>query len=168
MTFIANLLRQLLWLPVVIASIALFCLMVLTFADVILRSALNAPIEAATELVRISMAVVVFSALPLLAARDEHISVDLLDGLFQKFRLTRIRDGIIQVVCGVMLYFPADRIIDLAERERSYGDRTEYLNIPTFYIGWFIAIMTFAAAAVMVVRGLIILFAPSRLELLEK
>ncbi|MFP4274916.1 MAG: TRAP transporter small permease [Paracoccaceae bacterium] len=168
MTVISQIVRQLLWLPVVIASVGLFCLMVLTFADVILRSAFNAPIEAATELVRISMAIVVFSALPMLAARDEHISVDLLDGLFQKLRLMRIRDGIIQIVCGAILYFPADRIIDLAERERGYGDRTEYLNIPTFYIGWFIAIMTFAAAAVMVVRGLVILFAPSRLELLEK
>lgn len=47
-------------LPMAVASVALFGLMVLTFCDVVLRSALNAPIEAATELTRIAIAIVVF------------------------------------------------------------------------------------------------------------
>jgi TRAP-type C4-dicarboxylate transport system permease small subunit len=165
---IAFIAGRLLGLPVAIAAAALFGLMMLTFLDVVMRSAFNAPIQAATELIRISIAIIVFSALPLLAARDQHISVDLLDGVFQRFRLARWRDGIVTLVCGVMLYFPAERVITLAERERSYGDKTEYLAIPTFYLGWFIAIMTFVTAAVMVVRGCIILFAPRYLEDLKK
>ena len=154
-------------IPMLVASIALFALMLLTFCDVILRSAFNAPIEAATELTRIAIAVIVFSALPLLSARAQHISVDLLDPLFARMRLARWRDGIVNLACGIMLYFPAERVIDLAERARSYGDQTEYLNIPTFYIGWFIAIMSFATALVLVLRGLVILFAPSKLRLIR-
>ena len=42
-------------LPMTMASVALFALMVLTFADVIMRSVFNAPIEAATELIRIGI-----------------------------------------------------------------------------------------------------------------
>ena len=45
----------------------------------------------------------------------------------------------------------------LAERARDYGDVTEYLAIPQFYIGWFIALMTFVSAFVLVARGLITL-----------
>lgn len=144
-------------LPVALASLALFVLMCMTFADVILRSAFNAPIEAATELTRLLMAVVVFAALPVISFRGHHISVDLLDPLFARFRLERLRDGLMSLACGGMLYFPSRRMIDLAERARSYGDKTEYLNIPTFYIGWFIAISSFITAAVLVLRGVLIL-----------
>jgi TRAP-type C4-dicarboxylate transport system permease small subunit len=168
MRTIASLAGRLLALPVAIASAALFGLMVITFLDVIMRSVFDAPIQAATELIRIAIAIIVFSALPLLAARDEHISVDLLDGAFRRFNLARWRDGIITLVCGVILYFPAERVTVLAERARGYGDTTEYLSIPTFYVGWFIAIMTFATAAVMVIRGLIILIAPHYLTNIQK
>ena len=167
MTLLKRLAQLAAVLPILVASITLFALMVLTFCDVILRSAFNAPIEAATELTRIAIALIVFSALPLLSARGQHISVDLLDPLFARFRLARWRDGLVNILCGVMLYFPAERVIDLAERARSSGDRTEYLNIPTFYIGWFIAIMSFATALVLLLRGAVILFAPSKLGLIR-
>ena len=151
-------------LPMLVASVALFALMVLTFCDVVLRSALNAPIEAATELTRIAIAIVVFSALPVLSGREGHISVDLADGIFDRFNLARVRDGFVNLVCGVMLYWPAQRVVVLAERGRSYGDVTEYLSIPTFYVEYFIAIMTFVTALVLVLRGLLHWFAPQALE----
>lgn len=161
---LTQLAATLLRLPLLLAAIALFFLMVLTFADVVLRSALSAPIQAATELIRISMAIIVFSALPIVSARGQHVAVDLLDGFFTRMGMARILDGIVTLLCGALLFLPASRIVDLAERARGYGDLTEYLSIPTFYIGWFIAILTFVTAAVMVVRGLIILFRPALLE----
>lgn len=151
-------------LPMAVASVALFALMVLTFCDVVLRSAFNAPIEAATELTRIAIAIVVFSTLPILSARGEHITVDLADGIFDRLRIARWRDGLVHLACGAMLYWPAERVVDLAERARSYGDQTEYLAIPTFYIEWFIAIMTGITALVLVLKGLLTLFAPRSLE----
>lgn len=161
--FLLRILKRLSVLPMFVASFTLFALMVLTFADVVLRSAFNAPIEAATELTRIAMAVIVFSALPVLSARNGHIAVDLLDILFHRMRLERGRDGLIALVSGLLLVLPAMRIIDLAERARSYGDQTEYLAIPTYLIAWFIAAMTFLTAFVLIARGILLWVHPKAL-----
>jgi len=131
-------------------------MMAMTFADVVLRSAFDTPIEAATELIRIAMAIIVFSALPVISGRGEHISVDLLDRFYNQF-WQRLRDGIVAIGCGLMLFWPAQRIVVLAERAASYGDVTEYLGIPQTYIAWMIAISTFITAIILVLRGLVIL-----------
>ncbi|SEO05071.1 Tripartite ATP-independent transporter, DctQ component [Salinihabitans flavidus] len=151
-------------LPVVLASVALFTLMIMTFADVLLRSALNAPIEQATELTRIFMVIIVFGVMPVMTARGDHISVDLTDGIFYRLRLNNVRDGLVYIVCGVMMFWPVQRVWVLAERWRSYGDVTEYLAFPQFYVGWFIAAFTALTAIVMLVIGLLHLFAPRFLE----
>ena len=150
-------------IPLMLAVTALFLMMAMTFADVVMRSALNTPIEAATELTRIMMAIVVFSALPMVSGRAEHITVDLLDPIFPDW-MARWRDAIVSLVCGAMLWLPAERVGVLAERARDYGDLTEYLGIPQFYIGWFIAVFTYLTASALVGRGLILIFAPSAVE----
>lgn len=150
--------------PIWLASAALFALMAMTFLDVILRSLFNAPIEAATELTRILMAILVFSVMPVISGRGEHITVDLTDGFFQRLRLAKLRDALVSLASGVMLIWPTLRIHLLAERARSFGDVTEYLAIPQFYIGWFIAIATGATCLVLISKGLIQLFRPSLLE----
>ena len=132
-------------------------MMALTFADVVFRSIFNTPIEAATELIRIAMAVIVFAALPVISWRSEHISVDLLDRFFSP-RMHRIRNGLIAIICGLMLLWPAQRVSVLAERAASYGDVTEYLAIPQTYIAWMIAISAFITALVFIARGLHTLF----------
>ncbi len=163
MNFLRKLIHLVAAIPMMTASVALFALMVLTFSDVVMRSALNMPIEAATELIRIAIAIIVFSALPLLSGSDQHIVVDLADPIIDRLGLSRLRDGLVTLACGLMLWLPAERVVDLAERARSYGDQTEYLNIPTFYIAWFVALMTFVTAIVLVVRGVLVLLAPKSL-----
>lgn len=159
-----DLLRRASALPVALASFALFALMIMTFSDVMLRSLFNAPIEAATELTRIFMAIAVFSVLPVISARGEHIAVDLTDNFFHWLKLERWRDGLVDIVCGVMLIWPVQRVWILAERARSYGDVTEYIGIPQFYIGWFIAAATALTALILIVQGLLRLVAPTLLE----
>lgn len=146
--------------PTALAVAALFAMMVMTFTDVVMRSVLNTPIEAATELTRILMATLVFSALPVVSARGEHIAVDLMDPLFGK-TAARWRDAVIALCCGAMLWWPAGRVVILAERARSYGDVTEYLGIPQFYIAWFIAILTYVTALVLILRGTALILTPS-------
>lgn len=143
--------------PVLVASGALTILMVMTFCDVVLRSVWNAPIEAATELTRILLAVTVFSVLPIVSARGEHISVDLTDGLFDRLGIARLRDGLMQILCGVLLIWPLQRVWVLAERARDFGDVTEYLGIPQFYVGWFIAFAVACAILAMLFSGVITL-----------
>jgi len=140
-----------------LAALALFSLMVMTFTDVIMRSVFNAPLEAATELTRILVAITVFSALPVISSRGDHISVDLLDSFYHP-TLARLRDAIVAIVCGVMLYWPIQKVLVLAGRAREYGDVTEYLSIPQFYIAYFIALSVSITAVALVIRGLILLF----------
>lgn len=163
MTPLIQLVRRASVLPVIVACTALFILMVMTFCDVILRSVFNAPIEAATELTRILMAVLVFSVLPIISVTNGHIAVDLTDGIFHRLRLSRLRDTVIYTLSGVMLYWPVQRVWILAERARDYGDVTEYLGIPTYLVGWFIAASVAITAAVMILTGLLHLFAPKTL-----
>lgn len=144
-------------LPSWVAAIALFLLMVMTFSDVILRSLFNDPIESATELTRILMALVVFSSLPVVAARGGHIVVDLLDHFFTPFA-GRLRDGLVNIICGGLLYWPVERVYVLAKRAQNNGDVTEYLNLPQFYMSYFIFILAAVTAIVMIIRGALILF----------
>ncbi len=162
MASLLHAIRRLSSIPVFVACAALFILMVMTFCDVILRSIFNSPIEAATELTRILMAILVFAVLPVMSSRADHIAVDLTDGFFARLRLTRVRDGLVFLFSGIMLFWPIKRVWVLAERARDYGDVTEYLHIPQFYIGWFIAVFTFLTAGAFVARGVTRLFQSQR------
>ncbi|MEO1689712.1 MAG: TRAP transporter small permease [Pseudomonadota bacterium] len=148
--------------PAAIASAALFAMMTMTFADVVLRSALNAPIEAATELTRLLMAVVVFASMPVVSAGGKHIAVDLTDPLFSA-RLARWRDAAVNLGCGAMLFWPAERAVVLAERAASFGDVTEYLEIPKVYPAMFIAGACYVTAAALLIRGALCVVAPRAL-----
>lgn len=151
-------------IPIYTASAALFILMVMTFCDVILRSSFDAPIEAGTELTRILVAVMVFSVLPHVSVTGGHIAVDLTDGLFRKWGLERVRDGIIHLASALMLCWPIMNVWKLAERTKGYGEVTQYLAIPQYLILYFIALSITITAIAMLVAGLLTLFAPSQPE----
>jgi len=148
--------------PSWLAATALFLLMAMTFTDVVLRSTISNPLESATELTRIFMAVVVFASMPVISWKGTHIIVDLMDPLFNRV-MARLRDITIDLVCGTLLFWPAIRVFQLAERSRSYGDVSEYIHFPQYLIGWFIAFFTTVTATTFVVRGLVRIFAPKRI-----
>ncbi len=161
--------RLALWLgrlPSLLAAVTLFALMVMTFFDVLLRSVFNNPIESATELTRLFMAIIVFSSMPVISWKSGHIVVDLLDSWFGE-GASRIRDAVVNLACGAALVWPALRVWQLADRARQYGDVTEYLQIPQFYIAYFIAVSTFLTAGLLLVRGLLGLIAPRLLQNLD-
>ena len=162
----ANLRQPSLWhyiavLPTWLAAFALFFMMSMTFLDVILRSTISNPIEWATELTRICMAIIVFATLPVVSWKSGHIIVDLMDPLFSA-RIARWRDIVIDLACGILLFWPAKRVWDLAERARDFGDVTEYMGLPQHYIGWFIAFFTLITAITLVVRGVMRIVRPER------
>ena len=148
--------RRLVTLPAFVGAGVLFALMVLTFADVVLRGVANAPIPGAAELTRLAVAIIVFSALPLVSLRGEHITVDLLDGVFPR-SVARLREALVSLGCGSALCWPGMRCLELAARERGYQTVTEYLAIPTFLISYAIAAATLAAAAMLCVRAALVL-----------
>lgn len=155
--------RLLVQIPVWIACAALFALMLMTFADVVLRSSFDAPIEAATELTQILVAVVVFAVMPQISAGGGHIAVDLTDGFFERAGAARLRNGVLLILCGVMMYWPVMRVWTLSERTRDFGDVTQYLGIPQYFAMYFIAASITLAAAAMTIAGFATLFAPQLL-----
>lgn len=148
-------------IPTWVAAACLFVMMGMTFLDVILRSAFNNPLEYATELTRIFMAVIVFASLPMVSWKGQHIVVDLLDPVFRGIA-ARIRDIVIDLIAGVALVYTAIRVFQLAERSRNRGLVTEYMGFPEHYVGYFIGVFIGVTAAVFLVRGAARLFFPTK------
>jgi TRAP-type C4-dicarboxylate transport system permease small subunit len=63
-----------------IVALVLCLIMGLTFCDVFMRYWFAAPIRGASEMVRFAMAILIFSAFPLVTLDQQHITVNLLQG----------------------------------------------------------------------------------------
>lgn len=138
-------------LPQALAAVSLFALMAMTCIDVVGRYLLNAPLDGATELTRLMMAVIVFAVLPVVSWHEQHISVDLLDNVFPN-GLVNLRQMAMNMVAAVALGAIAWRIWALAERTAEYGDTTEYLNIPLAPMMFFISLMSGVTALALLVN----------------
>ncbi|WP_027848767.1 TRAP transporter small permease [Marinospirillum minutulum] len=141
-----------------LASIALFSMMLMTFSDVMMRSLFNAPIQVSTELTRVFMAIMVFSSLPVMMVRQGAISVDLLDTLFRSWGVERVQLGLIDIFIGIVLYWPVQRLWVLVERTHSYGEVTEFLRLPQYWVLGFITFAVAITAIATLVKGLLVLF----------
>ncbi|NLP63317.1 TRAP transporter small permease [Paraburkholderia sacchari] len=68
-----------------LVALVLLSIMGLTFCDVFMRYWFSAPIRGASEIVRFAMAILIFSAFPLVTLSQQHITVNLLHGRFGRF-----------------------------------------------------------------------------------
>ena len=83
-----------------ISSVVIFIMMVLTFIDVIGRYVFHKPIFGGTEIISALLALTIFSGLGVINARDEHITVELLDDRFRRLLTTRcLRDHHPDLLC---------------------------------------------------------------------
>lgn len=137
-----------------ISAVMLFILMCLTCVDVFGRYLFNSPLTGSTELTEIALAIIVFACMPVITWRDEHIVVDMLDGLFSPVA-RRIRSVFIHLLSAACLAFLGQRIWVLGDRSLGYGEVSEYLEIPTGYITLFIAIMCWFTAATVASYGVV-------------
>ena len=133
-----------------LVSIALFFMMALTFADVIMRYLFNSPIVGAIELTEFSMAIVIFLGVVLLTSQEGHVTVDLLDSFIPE-KIKSIQKVVINLINLAVMAVISWRLWLKAESAADYGDRTEYLFIPLAPLMQFMSIMTG-------ISGLILLF----------
>ena len=61
-----------------------FMLMMITFVDVLGRDLFNASLPASYEITRLTLGMMVFVALPLVSANDEHVTIGLFNGMFNE------------------------------------------------------------------------------------
>jgi TRAP-type C4-dicarboxylate transport system permease small subunit len=104
-------------------------MMFITFADVIGRYFLNAPVPAAFQLTEFAMGLVTFAALPILCAREQHVTIDLFAKLFRG-RAERIRAAAINAFSTLVMAVIAWRLLLLGNRYAEMGDQTLLLAIP--------------------------------------
>ena len=86
----------------VLAALALFCIMLLTFLDVGGRKLLDKSIPGSLELTELLMVVVIFAALPLVSQRGEHVVFDSLDAYLPP-ALRRIQAVLVQLLCAATM-----------------------------------------------------------------
>ena len=65
-----------------ILAALVFAMMAISFVDVVGRQVFDAPLAAAFELTRLALGTMVFVALPLVTAADEHVTIGLFNGFF--------------------------------------------------------------------------------------
>ncbi len=85
-----------------LAGIALFAIMVLTFLDVGGRKLLDNSITGSLELTELLMVVVIFGALPLVSERGEHVVFDSLDPYLPNV-IKKIQRALVHLLCGAAL-----------------------------------------------------------------
>ena len=128
-----------------IAASVLFAMMVLTCVDVVGRYFFSRPVLGATELTEIGLALVIFSAMPIISWRGGHIVVDLIDGFVSPW-LLKVFTWVSTIVVVSSFYFVAFRIYELGARDLKRGIKTDFLHIPTGLVVQSIAVLSWITA----------------------
>jgi TRAP-type C4-dicarboxylate transport system permease small subunit len=134
----------------VAASAILFCMMALTFADVILRYLFNRPLRGAFEVTELMLLVLIFAGLPLVSHADEHVTIDFIDRLLGE-RATKALQRAVHAGCAAIMFFLTWLMWLKAATIAGYGDTTDVLKIA---VGPFVYFMT----AMIALSGLIHLY----------
>ena len=124
-----------------ITGLTLFTMMCLTFFDVTGRYLFNAPIPGAFEITQLLMAVVVFTALPIVTGRETHVSISLVEQAL-KGTAKKVQTVLVCLAgaagvgyMGLMLWREGDRLFE-------YGDYTAYLHWQLWPFAYLMAILS--------------------------
>jgi TRAP-type C4-dicarboxylate transport system permease small subunit len=120
-------------------------MMLLTVADVALRSFFNRPIHGTYELVELGLACTIFVALPAVFLRDEHLVVDVVDSVAPR-RVVRLLD-LCGALCSLLvLAVMFWNMVPLARDMQQFGDVTADLSIPKI-VYWVPVLLGIGASA---------------------
>lgn len=111
-----------------IAAGFLAAMVLLTVADVVLRSFFSYPIRGMLELIELGLACTIFVALPAVFLRDEHLVVDVIDHMVSK-GMAGILDFAGAVVSLIVLAFMGWYMVPIARNMYEFGDVTSDLSI---------------------------------------
>ena len=134
----------------VAASLILFCMMTLTFVDVVLRYVFNRPLRGAFEVTELMLLVLIFAGLPLVTHANEHVTMDLIDRWLNP-RLRNALRRLMEAVSAVLMFVLTWFMWIKAQRIAGYGDTTDVLRIA---VGPFVYFMV----AMILLSGLLHLY----------
>lgn len=148
----------------IVLAVLVFVMMVLTFVDVVGRQAFNAPVPAGFEVTALMMGFVVYLGFPIVSARQEHISIGLLDHLF-KGTVRRIQRFIIHASGGVFSFIWARQVWIQGDELAAANELMMFLQIQTATFVYGMSILTFIGGLIFFVlaaRSLIARHLPER------
>ncbi len=134
------------------AACALGGIMILMLIDVTGRYLFNSPVPGAAEIIELAMGVMVFAALPLVTARNEHVRLDYFDHALPAL-LRPWLAVLVELISAATLGLIGWRLFDKAATVIRYGDSTPFLKIPVAPIALFLAATTAIAAAIFVMQA---------------
>ena len=155
----------------VLAGLVLLWIVVITCVDVIGRYFFNSPLYAGAEIIKVSMAGVIFFSLPYMFFKNEHIIVDLFP-IFKRGYLGWILGLVFLGIGGYALWVIGDKTFSLAMRSLEDGDTYEYIIAPAFlarpnseflpkvYIDTFIAVSIYFTVFMIALKFLLVLLKP--------
>ena len=114
----------------------LFALMLLTCVDVLGRYLFNSPLKGGTEITEFSLAIIVFSAIPIITLTGGNVVVELLD-LKLSSRKAAAAKRVLYLVWGIVFAGLAYGIWKLGSRAIRRSEVSEYLQVPEGYILYF-------------------------------
>jgi TRAP-type C4-dicarboxylate transport system permease small subunit len=124
-----------------IASAAiLLAMMLLTFADVVLRYLFNTPIRGGFEITELMLLVLIFAGLPLVSHADEHVTMDFVDRILPA-RALRALVRVVHGLCAAVMFFLTWQVWLKAGKIGAYGDTTDVLRIAVAPFIYFMSAM---------------------------
>ena len=124
-------------------------MMLLTVADVLLRSFFSYPIQGMLELIELGLACTIFLALPAVFLREEHLVVDVIDHMTRP-AVVRLLDLMGAIASLMVLALMAWQMLPLARAMQEFGDVTSDLSIPKiwYWVPVLVGVVASAAATI--------------------
>ncbi len=135
------------------ASAILFCMMTLTFVDVILRYIFSRPLRGGFEVTELLLLVLIFAGLPLVTHANEHVTMDLIDRWLSP-RLRALWCRVMEVVSALLMFGLTWFMWIKAQRIAGYGDTTDVLRIAVGPFVYFMVAMILLSGLIHLYRGL--------------
>lgn len=139
------------WLGIATA-VPLFGIVTLTFFDVFARYLFAAPIRGSLEIIQFAMAIVIFTALPLVTRSREHVTVSLIEGLVKTRTARRLKQLACDTLSLLAVSLIAWRLWVQAGEDLASDTRTIVLRWSMAYLGYFMAVFATISAAIIAVQ----------------
>lgn len=122
-----------------ISAVLLIAMILLTCTDVVARYFFNSPVNGAFELTQMLLAALIFTALPMTTAANEHIDVELLTQMTGK-RARRFFANLGLISIALVMFVMSWRLGAHALRLAHDGAVSNSLSLPFAPIGYFASI----------------------------
>ncbi|MGQ0546082.1 MAG: TRAP transporter small permease [Betaproteobacteria bacterium] len=137
-----------------VAAALLFVMMAVTFLDVLGRYVLNRPLPGSAETTQYLLVLMIFVALPVVTARGGHISISLVDGLFDS-RANALRMAFVDVLAGTTMAVMAWFLWRYAQMLALHRDVIGYLLVPVAPAAYAAAVLSAVTAVAFLGKALV-------------